>query len=61
MIGVFLTSLTHDGILLDYRLCGRDGEPSVVYVQQSEEPVFVAPDFGSFVALLLASPPPPPL
>ena len=61
VIGVFLTSLTHDGILLDYRLCGRDGEPSIVYVEQCEEPVFVAPDFGSFVALLLASPPPPPL
>ena len=41
----------HEMILLDYRECGKQGEPSVVYVDQEDgySITFVAPDFATFV------------
>ena len=39
-----------DLILLDYRACGADGEPSVAYVNMEDnEVITLAPDFAAFV------------
>lgn len=39
-----------DLILLDYRYCGPDGEPSVAYVNiETDEIITLAPDFPTFV------------
>lgn len=39
-----------DLILLDYRQCGPDGEPSVAYVDMEQEQIItLAPDFATFV------------
>ncbi|MNO20809.1 SMI1 / KNR4 family protein [compost metagenome] len=44
-------SAGHDVIMLDYRTCGRDGEPAVIHVDQEAdyEITFLAKDFESFV------------
>ncbi|MBW4085789.1 Imm51 family immunity protein [Paenibacillus sp. S150] len=44
-------SAGHDVIMLDYRACGRDGEPAVIHVDQEAdyEITFLAKDFESFV------------
>src|SRR5437899_2776617 len=41
----------HQMIVLDYRECGKQGEPRVVYVDQEDDYsiTFVAPDFATFV------------
>jgi len=41
----------HEMIVLDYRECGKQGEPRVVYVDQEDDYsiTFVAPDFATFV------------
>jgi hypothetical protein len=41
----------HELIMLDYRACGKRGEPQVVYVDQEDDysVAFVAPDFESFI------------
>src|SRR5262249_42865810 len=41
----------HEMIVLDYRECGKRGEPRVVYVDQEDDYsiTFVAPDFATFV------------
>ncbi|CQR58981.1 Imm51 family immunity protein [Paenibacillus riograndensis] len=44
-------SAGHDVIMLDYRACGREGEPAVIHVDQEAdyEITFLAKDFESFV------------
>lgn len=44
-------SAGHDVIMLDYRACGRDGEPAVIHVDQEAgyEITFLAKNFASFV------------
>lgn len=44
-------SAGHEMIMLDYRDCGPQGEPSVVHVDQELDfhVTFVAPDFASFI------------
>ncbi|WP_025028938.1 SMI1/KNR4 family protein [Caldalkalibacillus mannanilyticus] len=44
-------SAGHDVIMLDYRKCGRDGEPEVVHVDQELDYkiTFVAKDFETFI------------
>jgi hypothetical protein len=41
----------HQMIALDYRECGKQGEPRVVYVDQEDDYsiTFVAPDFATFI------------
>jgi hypothetical protein len=53
-IGVYFAdcpSAGHDMLCLDYRACGRGGEPSVVHVDQEWDYkiTFVAPTFEAFV------------
>lgn len=45
----------HEQIMLDYRACGPQGEPAVVYVDQEADYAVtpLAPDFASFVAGLV--------
>jgi hypothetical protein len=53
-IGVYIADTPtagHEMIALDYRECGKQGEPRVVYVDQEDDYsiTFVAPDFAAFV------------
>ncbi|MDR2938109.1 MAG: SMI1/KNR4 family protein [Prevotellaceae bacterium] len=45
----------HDMIFLDYRKCGKDGEPEVVQVDQDKnwEITYIAGDFESFIRALV--------
>jgi len=57
-IGVYFAdtpSAGHDMIALDYRACGRDGEPAVVHVDQEVGYVVtpLAPTFEDFIAGLV--------
>jgi hypothetical protein len=44
-------SAGHELIMLDYRACGKRGEPRVVYVDQEDDYsiIVVAPDFETFI------------
>jgi tetratricopeptide (TPR) repeat protein len=44
-------SAGHDVVMLDYRYCGRDGEPEVIHVDQENnyEITFLAKDYETFV------------
>jgi SMI1-KNR4 cell-wall len=46
-------SAGHDTLMLDYRACGPEGEPSVVYVDEDREPRRVAGSFAEFFASLV--------
>ncbi len=49
-------SAGHDVVMLDYRNCGRDGEPEVIHVDQEDdyEITFLAPDFETFIRGLVS-------
>lgn len=58
-IGIYICdcpSAGHDIIMLDYRTCGKNGEPEVVHVDQSFDykVTFLAKDFESFIKNLKA-------
>ena len=44
----------HDAIMLDYRGCGPEAEPSVAYVDEDRVPRELAPTFAGFVQRLRA-------
>lgn len=46
----------HDTVMLDYRVCGASGEPSVVYVDEDRVPREVAPSFEAFISQLAHCP-----
>ena len=53
-IGVYIAGTPtagHEMIALDYRECGKQGEPRIVYVDQEDDYsiTFVAPDFATFI------------
>jgi hypothetical protein len=48
----------HDAVMLDYRDCGPEGEPAVVYVDEDRVPQRIAGSFDEFVAGLMECPPP---
>ncbi|MFI5564286.1 SMI1/KNR4 family protein [Amycolatopsis japonica] len=57
-IGIVLFDMPsggHDAVMLDYRECGVDGEPAVVYVDEDRVPRRVARDFAEFLGLLVAA------
>jgi hypothetical protein len=58
-IGVYFADTPtagHEMIALDYRECGKQGEPRVVYVDQEDDYsiTFVAPDFATFIRGLIS-------
>ena len=49
----------HDAVMLDYTLCGPQGEPRVIHVQTeggTPTVTVLAPDFATFARLLVACP-----
>jgi hypothetical protein len=49
-------SAGHEQVMLDYRACGKRGEPRVVYVDQERDyhVTLVAPDFATFIRGLVS-------
>ena len=43
----------HDTVMLDYRECGPDGEPRVIYVDEDRTTLAIAKDFGEFMDRLV--------
>jgi hypothetical protein len=51
-VGVVICAMPsggHDAVMLDYRACGLDGEPVVVYVDEDRAPRQIAESFEAFV------------
>ncbi|MEJ2857867.1 MULTISPECIES: SMI1/KNR4 family protein [unclassified Saccharothrix] len=51
-----LPSAGHDTVMLDYRDCGPEGEPAVVYVDEDRVPRRVADTFAQFTTTLRTCP-----
>jgi hypothetical protein len=49
-----MPSAGHDAVMLDYRECGAEGEPAVVYVDEDRRPHEIARTFSQFVDGLLS-------
>lgn len=59
-IGVYICncpSAGHDMVMLDYSDCGKEGEPTVVHIDQENDyyKTFLAKDFESFIRGLVSS------
>jgi hypothetical protein len=48
----------HDTVMLDYRECGPEGEPVVVYVDEDRVPRLIARSFAEFLDGLIECPEP---
>ncbi|MGY6651011.1 SMI1/KNR4 family protein [Amycolatopsis sp. TRM77291] len=57
-IGIVLFDMPsggHDAVMLDYRECDGDAEPSVVYLDEDRVPRRIARDLAEFLGLLVES------
>lgn len=58
-VGVVICSTPsagHDTVMLDYRQCGPEGEPGVMYVDEDRAPQRIAGSFEEFIAALMECP-----
>ena len=60
-VGVVISSDGHTAFMLDYRKCGKEGEPRVIWIDvetggKGPNVVVLAPDFASFLEKLRVPP-----
>jgi hypothetical protein len=58
-VGVVICAMPsggHDAVMLDYRACGPEGEPAVVYVDEDRVPRPIAESFEAFLEGLIDCP-----
>lgn len=50
---IYLTGDGHTGVCFDYRKCGSQGEPTIIWVdKESEEEHQIAPNFAAFLKIV---------
>ena len=49
-----MPSAGHDAVMLDYRTCGPEGEPQVVYIGDNRSIHALADNFADFIARLIS-------